>query len=124
MGGDKLDYPGDPSSPTVSLIDCKLHLNSVIFDADKGVRYFTKAIRNFYLGTPMEFFQYMRMHKKEIPVEILEEYNILFDSKGFVYCEIRKGVYGLWEVGALAHEQLVGHLAGFGYYPVSHTTGL
>ena len=40
------------------------------------------------------------------------------------YCEIRKGMYGLREAGALAHEELVCHLAGFGYYPVSHTPGL
>ena len=58
-GGDKLDYPGDPSSLTVSFIDYKLYLSSVISDADKGALYFTIDIRNFYLPTPMEFFQHM-----------------------------------------------------------------
>ena len=29
-GGDKLDYPGDPSSPAVSLLNVKIHINSTI----------------------------------------------------------------------------------------------
>ena len=94
-----------------------------IFDADKGARYFTIDIRNFYVGIPMELFQYMRLHKKDILAEILEEYDVPFDSKGFVYCEIRKGMYGFREAGALAHEQLVRHLAGFDYHLVEEYSG-
>ena len=123
-GGDKLEYPGDASSPTISLIDTKLHLNSVISDAKTGARYLCIDIRNFYLGTPMKYFQYMRIHRKDLPSEILEEYDLTFDSKGYVYCEIRKGMYGLREAGALAHEQLVNHLDRFGYYPTKCTPGL
>ena len=39
FGGDKLDFPGDPSSPAVSLLTTKIHLNSTISDAKKGARY-------------------------------------------------------------------------------------
>jgi len=35
-GGDKLDYPGDPSSPAEAILDAKLHINSVISDAKHG----------------------------------------------------------------------------------------
>ena len=38
-GGNLLDYPGDPSSPAVSLTNAKLHINSTISDAKKGARY-------------------------------------------------------------------------------------
>ena len=37
IGGDKLDYLYDASSPAATLIDTKLLLNSVISDSDKGV---------------------------------------------------------------------------------------
>ena len=52
-------------------------------------------IKNFYLGTPMKYFQYMRIHKKSIPQEVLGEYNIIFDDQDFTYVEIRRGIYGL-----------------------------
>ena len=34
-GGDKLKYPGDPSSPAVSLLNVKIHINSIISRAKK-----------------------------------------------------------------------------------------
>ena len=46
-GGDKLDYPGDPSSPAVSTLDTKTHINSTISDAHKGARYMTLDIKIF-----------------------------------------------------------------------------
>ena len=62
-GGDKLDYPGDPSSPAVSMLNAKLHINSTISRAKDGAKYMCIDIKNFYLGTPMSYFQYMRIHK-------------------------------------------------------------
>jgi hypothetical protein len=55
-GGDKLDYPGDASSPAVSMLDAKLHINSTISDAKNGARYLGLDIKNFYIGTPMSYF--------------------------------------------------------------------
>ena len=123
-GGDKLEYPGDPASPTVSLIDVKLHLNSVISDAHRGARYIVVDIKNFYLGTPMGYYQYMKIHRKNIPQEILTQYELEFDKDGYVYVEIRKGMYGLKEAGKLAHQQLVQHLDKYGYHPMEHIPGL
>ena len=70
-GGDKLDYPGDPSYPAVSLLNVKIHINSTISRAKNNKRYMCIDIKNFYLGTPMKYFQYMRIHKKTIPQEVL-----------------------------------------------------
>ena len=61
-GSDKLDYPGDASSPAVSMLDAKLHINSTISDAKNGARYLGLDIKNFYLGTPMSYFQYIATH--------------------------------------------------------------
>ena len=51
-GGDKLDYPGDASSPAVSMLDTKLHINSTISNTENGARYLGLHIKNLYLGTP------------------------------------------------------------------------
>jgi hypothetical protein len=43
---------------------------------------------------------------------------------GWVYIEIRKGMYGLKQAGLLANQLLQTRLAPFGYYPARHTPGL
>jgi hypothetical protein len=43
---------------------------------------------------------------------------------GWVYIEIRKGMYGLKQAGLLANQLLQTHLEPFGYYPARHTPGL
>ena len=79
-GGDKLDYPGNPSSPEVSFLNVKIHINSTISRAKNNAKYMCIDIKNFYLGTPMKYFQYMCINKKTIPQEVLDEYNIIFDD--------------------------------------------
>ena len=52
----------------------------------------------------MANYQYMRIHLKDIPNEVIIEYSLLpiANSRGCVYVEIRKGVYGLKEAGIIA----------------------
>ena len=59
MGGDRIMYPGDCGTPTVALLTIKLHQSSTI--STKDARYMTIDINNFYLNTPMERFEYMRL---------------------------------------------------------------
>ena len=66
VGGEKLTYNGDPSSLEISLLDLKIHLNSVISDARKVDRYLTADIIDYYLNNPMVNYQYMRIHLKDI----------------------------------------------------------
>jgi hypothetical protein len=47
VGGDKLNYPGNTSYPTVSMLDTKVHLNSVISDTNKEARYLCMDISNY-----------------------------------------------------------------------------
>ena len=75
-GGDKLDYEEDARSLVVSLLDTKILLNSVITDADKGSRYFTSDIKNFYLNNLMRTYRYMKIPIHLFTDEILEEYQI------------------------------------------------
>jgi hypothetical protein len=121
VGGNLLDVAFDVRSPAVSLLDMKLHLNSVISDAKNGARYCTADLKDFFLQSTMKIFQYMRIHRRYLPQEIINEYTLTddyFDAKGFVYVEICKGMYGLKEAAILAYEQLRDHLAIYGYAPV------
>ena len=53
-------------------------------------------INNFYLGTPMKVFEYMKIKYDTIPQEIKDKYNLQeLEHDGYVYIEVQKGMYGL-----------------------------
>jgi hypothetical protein len=79
-------------------------------------------INNYYLGTPLPRFEYMKMMISRFPEEIIQKYNLnTLAVDGWVYIEIRKGMYGLKQAGLLANQLLQTRLAPFGYYPARHT---
>ena len=85
----------------------------------------TGDLKDFYLGTPMERFEYMRISVKIIPSHIYEFYKLKdLTTDGFVFVEIRRGMYGLPQAGRIANDQLVAFLAPHGYHPVAITPGL
>ena len=59
-----------------------------------------------------------------IPREVLAEYGLAAENDGYVYFEVRKGIYGLKEAGLIAFKQLVTNLAPYGYVPMKFTPGL
>ena len=59
-------------------------------------------------------FQYLRVHIKDIPPEVLEEYDVRPDTFRYVYLEVRRGMYGLKEARIIAFKQLVHKLAPAG----------
>ena len=85
----------------------KIHINGTISRAKNNAKYMCIEIKNFYLGTPMKYFQYMRIHRKIIPQEVLDKYDIIFDEQDFTYVEIGRGMYGLKEAGVIVFNQLV-----------------
>jgi hypothetical protein len=66
----KLEYLDDASSPAISMLDAKLHISSTISDAKNGACYLGLDIKNFYLGTPMSYFQYIRVQPSIILKEV------------------------------------------------------
>jgi hypothetical protein len=75
-------------------------------------------INNYYVGTPLPIYEYMRLPLSIIPDEIITKYNLREISIGSrVYLEIRKGMYGLKQAGILANQLLQQRLAHYGYYP-------
>jgi hypothetical protein len=123
VGGDKVEYPGEVSTKTADLATAKILLNSVLSTPE--AKFCAFDIKDFYLNTPMDRYEYMRIPVNQIPPEIFELYNLQdLVHNGYVYVEIRKGMYGLPQAGILANKQLLPHLQKHGYHPCPHTHGL
>lgn len=123
VGGDRIIYEGIVSTKTADLTCTKIIINSVL--STDGARYMTVDIKDFYLKTPMATYEYMRIAVRDIPATIMEQYN-LHDlvHNGYVYVEIRKGMYGLPHAGRIANDRLVKMLESHGYIQAEHTHGL
>ena len=73
----------------------------------------------------MKKYEYMKIPINIIPQDIIERYKLLEKvHKGYVYVEIRKGMYGLPQAGKIANDELQRQLKPHGYRPVKHTPGL
>ena len=120
IGGEKLDYPGVTSTVVVLLTTTKIYLNSVISTPD--ARYLTEDIHNFYYGTPLDHYKYLRVQLSQVPEEIIQQYNPRnLAHDGWVYIEVRKGMAGLKQARKVANNYLTKHLAVYGYTPVPRT---
>jgi hypothetical protein len=82
-------------------------------------------IKKYYISTPLPRFEYMKMLLSRFPKKIIQKYNLnALAVDGWVYIEIRKGMYGFKQAGLLANQLLQTRLAPFSYYPARHTPGL
>jgi hypothetical protein len=121
--GDRLDYSGDVATSTADITTFKILINSTLSTVDAAMM--MMDIKNYYLGTPLPCFEYMKMLLSRFPEEILNTYNLnAFTVDGWVYIEIRKGMYGFKQAGLHDSQLLQKRLAPFGYYPARHTLGL
>ncbi len=82
-------------------------------------------IKNMYLKTPLNQYEYMKMQLRLIPNNIIEHYGLREKAiDGYVYMEIRKGMYGLPQAGILASKLLKHPLACHGYFKQPHMPSL
>ena len=119
VGGDRLVYAGDPYSSAASLIETKLLLNSVISDAKHGARFMTLDLKDHFLQSTLPDAEYIRIHSKYFFEDVRLKYNIdsLVAPDGYVYCKLKRGMYGLKQAAKLARDNLIMHLAKYGYSP-------
>jgi hypothetical protein len=123
VGGNLIQYPVDVSTRSADLTTSKCLWNSNI--STDGVKYMCLDVKNFYLGTPVDTFEYMRIPTKLIPREIIEQYNLLpLVSDGHVYIEVQKGMYGLPQAGIIANQLLARRLAIHEYHQTKFTPDL
>jgi hypothetical protein len=123
VGGDRLDYSSDVATSTANITTFKIIINSTLSTKDAAMM--MKDIKNYYIDKPLPRFEYMKMLVSWFPEEIAQKYNLnALAVDGWVYIEIRKGMYGLKQAGLLANQLLQTLLVPFGYYPARHTPGL
>ena len=123
VSGNLIDYPGNLSMKVADMTTFKILVNSTL--STPGAKWLGLDVKNYYLGTPMDNYEYMFIPINQIPQEIIDHYklhNIV--HKGKVYVEIRHGMYGLPQARILAETQLIHFLGKYGYSPVPHTPGL
>jgi hypothetical protein len=101
----------------------KIHLNSVI--STPGAKYACFDVKKFYLNMPMDRPEYVRIKIKDVPDEIIKEYNLceMVDNDGYLYVEVKKGMYGLPQAGLLAQQLLEKQLNKHGYFQSSIIPG-
>jgi hypothetical protein len=120
MGGDMLDYSGDVMTFTVDITTFKILINNTLSTAYAAMM--MMDIKDYYLGTPLPRFEYMKTVLSLFPEEIVDSYNLgALAIDGRVNIEIRKGMCGLKQLGLFANQMLQTRLAHFGYYPARHT---
>ena len=113
IGGDKVHYPGDTAAYNAHLETIRVMLNAVV---SEDAEFCTADIKDYYLGTPMNRKEFMRISLKHIPLDIQDRYNIGgMVHNGYVLMEISNTIYGLPQAGKLSQDRLVAHLATHGY---------
>ena len=66
------------------------------------------CLRDFFLATPMEGNEFMKVPYKHFPPDIRQQYKL--DKKvtktGYIFIKIKKGMYGLKQAAILAYKNL------------------
>jgi hypothetical protein len=105
VGGDKLDYLGDVATSTADITTLKILINSTF--STKDAEMMMMDIKSYYYGTPFPTYEYIRMALSRFPEDFLTKYNLqALAVDGWVYIEVRKGMYGLKQTGFLANQLL------------------
>ena len=108
------DYEGPTAAYTASIPTVKILLNSVVSTPE--ARVCTADIKDYYLGTPMDRPEFIKVALRQIPTVIKDRYQLnTLAHNGTVILQVNKGMYGLVQAGRLAQEKLLPHLAKHGY---------
>ena len=71
--GDKINFPGEVAARTADMEIVKVLLNSVVSD---NAKWMTIDIVDFYLNTPLERPEYLRINLKFIPKDVIIKYQL------------------------------------------------
>ena len=113
--GNRVVYAGDAGTKTAYLDLYKLMMNSVL--SRKGSKFITYDIRNYYLATPFDYPEYVKINLNDIPHKFIDEYNLHdYVHEVWVYFEIRNVVYGISQSDSLANNLLKKRLLKHDYY--------
>ncbi len=93
MGRNLINFPDDCGTPTADLLTVKIMFNSVI--SMPNAKFMTIDIKDFYLMTPKDQYEYFHMKLELFPPDIIDEYGNKVDADGNVFCKVQCGMYGL-----------------------------
>ena len=98
VAGSQICYPRNVGTPTGSLDLVKLIINSVLLH--RNAHFLCFDLKNFYLRTPMEISEYVRIKLSDIPQEFTKKCDLTQAvQNGWIYFEILRGCYGLPQSG-------------------------
>ena len=113
------NYPFAAFAATASMVLVKILLQSVVSD---GAKFMTIDIKDYYLNTPMERPEYIRLRVNQLPPEIQTQYKLAsFVHNDSVLFEVNQTMYGLPQAGILSQQRLIAHLALSGYHQCQRT---
>jgi len=119
-GASVTTYEGPTSANTADYALIKTLLSAVLHDVkyiDPETRFINLDMVDFYLYSPMEKPAYMRVPIKDIPVAIVDQYDLhKFAIAGLVHFKIVMSMYGHQAAGHLANRLLIKTIEPAGYY--------
>jgi hypothetical protein len=74
VGSDKLDYSGEVAISTADITTFKILINITLSTRDAEMM--MMDIKNYYMGTPLPRYEYMRMLLSRFPDKIVNKYNL------------------------------------------------
>ncbi len=105
IGGNRICSPGNVGTNTALLELLKLLLTSVL--SQKGARFSSINLKNFYLDTPMPKPKYVCIKILDILNKFIDKYKLTgLDCDGWIYFKICQGCYSLPKAGILANDFL------------------
>jgi hypothetical protein len=123
VGRNLINYPYKLTTWTADMVSSKIMWNSII--SMPNAKFGGADIRNMYLKTPLNRYKYMKTPLRLILDNIIEHYGLHEKAiDGYVYMDIKKGMYGLPQAGILANKLLKLHLACHRYFKQPQTPGL
>jgi hypothetical protein len=92
VGGHRLSYPGATSTPTTKLTTAKRVINSTI--STKNGCFMVADIKDFFLNTLLERYEYMGILLTLIPDKISQQYQLddMATHNGWVYIALQKAM--------------------------------
>ena len=110
----------------MDLLETKILISSTMSDAKKGAMLMCMDIKDYFLTTPMEHPEFMRVKHEYILEDIMKKYNtdntVIKDS--WAHGKIQKGIPELCQAATLAHRDLKNSIEPCDYAPILGTFGL
>ena len=103
VGGNLVKYPGELTTQTTNLATSTIIWNIIV--STKDAKFMRIDIKNFYLGTLLEQYEYTELPMSLFPQHTIKQYDLMtHDKGGLVYVESRRAIYGLPQSGILTNK--------------------